>query len=71
MLNHEGWRGGGGNKKLLEKIKETQYLWGNCDYTLTHQKVIHTDLNIRLIPGPDSRNLRAFAMYHFCCEIMV
>lgn len=60
MLNHEGW---GKNRNLLEKRKETQYLWGNCDYTLTQQKVIHPDLNIGLIPGPYSRNLRAFAMW--------
>lgn len=59
------------NRNLLEKIKGTQYLWQNCDYTLTQQRVIHSDLNIRLIPGPDSRNLKAFAMYLFCCyEIM-
>lgn len=48
MLNHEGW---GENRNLLEKIKETQYLRGNCDYTLTQQRVIHADLNIGLIPG--------------------
>lgn len=55
----------GKNKNLLEKKKETQYLWGNCDYTLTQQRDFHADLHIRLISRPDSGNSEAFSLVIF------